>query len=69
MRLPGAKASNCTLARTNLELVWASGVVMPLIAMGGDRFAAGPTSTIAFARDDRGRIVSAARIGDDGERW
>ncbi|KAB8317085.1 nuclear transport factor 2 family protein [Tolypothrix campylonemoides VB511288] len=52
-----------------LRLRWSNGATLPLITMGDDRFAAGPDSTLAFARDADGRVVSATRSGPEGAWW
>ena len=52
-----------------LLLQWESGVRLPIVPLGGDRFGAGPNTIVTFLRDRCGQVVSATRAGGQGALW
>ena len=67
--IPGRDGFAVVAGEGYLSLRWAGGATLPLLPMGGDRFAAGPTSTLAFVRDADGRVSGATRTGPEGMWW
>ena len=67
--IPGRDGFSIHPREGYLRLVWANGAILPLVPAGPDKFAAGPTSTVLFLRDDAGQITSVERRGDDGALW
>jgi hypothetical protein len=56
-------------AESLLLLHWKTGAVLPLTPQGADRFGAGPTSHMSFARDATGAITAVTRSGPEGAWW
>lgn len=67
--IPGRDGFSIEAAEGHLRLRWTNDAVLPLLPMGGDRFAAGPVSTLAFTRDADGRVQGAIRTGPEGVWW
>lgn len=52
-----------------LHLVWATGARLPLVPIGPDRFGVGPLSTMTFARNGAGAVVSVTRADTERTWW
>lgn len=67
--IPGRDGFSITPAGQHLTLRWANGARLPLVPAGPDRFGAGPTSVMVFARDASGRVSAVTRSGPEGPWW
>ncbi len=67
--IPGRDGFRIEAAGELLAVRWATGARLPLVPIGTDRFGAGPTSTIEFARASSGAVTSATRSGPEGRWW
>ncbi|QAY77989.1 nuclear transport factor 2 family protein [Sphingosinicella sp. BN140058] len=52
-----------------LHLVWTTGARLPLVPIGPDRFGVGPLSTMTFARNGAGAVVSVTRADTERTWW
>ena len=68
-RIPGRDGFDIVSRDGLLILRWANGAELPLVPHGPDTFGSGMTSSVAFGRDQSGKIVSATRSGPDGPWW
>lgn len=67
--IPGREGFSIRPRGDYLELAWLSGAALPLLPTGSDRFAAGPSSTVAFSRGPSGAVEGVERRGGDGALW